>query len=366
MLSLLELSNQLSCIDMLQAIYCLPGELATDASDAEAVEKLRDFLETSLSPSAAAASSSDSYTCLPDAVNMTLRVQSTGHESEIVGKPKSVQLCIAIPLTTRGASLAHPLLSLRCPDWLDRKTHVRLLEDCTTVLSVPEDPETDGTEYVTRAVDHLQTVLPKYLTTATASIQPPSGGHVSSMTDYPSVLRVWYWLPSLSTKSKRADLVTYASSSTKDDRPPLTGFVLAGKPGIICLESSLVPAASPSAVRAASAQIDTYWRRIKTESWSDIPSAHKKVSERMREECVPRAFGKASPADGPGIIGATGMVEVTGMLRESMRGHKSNRGDLSVLVRWIDGPDGEGGIDRRLGTRLEKVLGAEWTADSVS
>lgn len=71
--------------------------------------------------------------------------------------------------------------------------------------------------------------------------------------------RYYLWFPSLSTPSKRKDLVTYAS------RYDLTGFVLAGKPGLLCLEG-----------RAGGVQ--AYLGDIKNESWGDIPSYQKKAS----------------------------------------------------------------------------------------
>jgi len=71
--------------------------------------------------------------------------------------------------------------------------------------------------------------------------------------------RAYLWFPSLSTPSKRRDLVTYAS------RYDLTGFVLAGKPGLLCLEGR-------------GRAFERYMSDIKNESWGDIPSYQKKVS----------------------------------------------------------------------------------------
>lgn len=61
-------------------------------------------------------------------------------------------------------------------------------------------------------------------------------------------------LPSLSTRSKRQDLVNYASSYD------ITGIVSAGKPGLLILEGPSVSA------------VEAYLSYIKTHSWADIPA----------------------------------------------------------------------------------------------
>ena len=116
------------------------------------------------------------------------------------------------------------------------------------------------------------------------------------------IVRVWFYFQSLSTREKRNDLVNYAANYS------LTGFVLAGKPGVMCLEG-------------ASADIDAYMKFIKTHSWGDIPSHQKKVSERFREtEGVQRVF--------------SGMEEITDSLGER-GGQIANRGDMQALEAWL-------------------------------
>lgn len=101
----------------------------------------------------------------------------------------------------------------------------------------------------------------------------------------------------------------------------LTGFVLAGKPGVLCLEG-------------ASPDIDSYMSFIKTHSWGDIPSYQKKVSERFREtEGVQRVF--------------SGMEEITDSLGER-GGQRANRGDMQALEAWLG--------SRGLQEAFEKVI----------
>jgi hypothetical protein len=116
------------------------------------------------------------------------------------------------------------------------------------------------------------------------------------------IVRVWFYFPSLSTRKKRDDMVNLAPAYG------LTGFVLAGKPGVLCLEGT-------------SSDVDSYMSFIKTHSWGDIPSHQKKVSERFREtEDVQRVF--------------SGMEEITDSLGER-GGQRANRGDMQALEAWL-------------------------------
>jgi hypothetical protein len=129
-------------------------------------------------------------------------------------------------------------------------------------------------------------------------------------------------LPSLSTKSKRDDLVTYAPNYS------ITGIVHAGKPALLVLEAPTVQ------------DVESYLSDIKTYSWADIPSSHKKISERLREDNLKaedRVF--------------TDMQEITELINTNgMKGVRSNRGDLGALRDWL--------TERSLGgDRLSQVLG---------
>lgn len=73
-------------------------------------------------------------------------------------------------------------------------------------------------------------------------------------------------------------------------------------------------------------------RFIKTESWSDIPAYHKKVTERLRETGVARVFSD--------------MTEITDLLEK--RGERANRGDMKLLEAWLG--------ERGFGDVLMKVL----------
>ncbi|CAO3613440.1 unnamed protein product [Cunninghamella echinulata] len=81
-------------------------------------------------------------------------------------------------------------------------------------------------------------------------------------------LREWLWLPMIYTKEKRNHIVDWAPSYN------ITGRLFSGKPGMLCLEST-------------SENVAKFINDIKTISWADIPSGHKKISTKYQEriEC---------------------------------------------------------------------------------
>lgn len=133
-------------------------------------------------------------------------------------------------------------------------------------------------------------------------------------------------LPSLSTKSKRDDLVSYAPNYS------ITGIVHAGKPALVILEAP------------TSNDVEAYLSDIKTYSWADIPSSHKKISERLREENLrpeDRVFQD--------------MQEITEEINvKGMKGVRGNRGDLGALRDWLiaKGLSGDN-LSTVLGTNLQ-------------
>jgi hypothetical protein len=128
-------------------------------------------------------------------------------------------------------------------------------------------------------------------------------------------VRAWFYFPSISTRSKRDDFIIHAPTYR------LSGFLYAGKPGILCVEGE-------------AQSVDDYMKFIKTESWGDIPAHHKKVSERYREsKDVERVFED--------------MAEITDSVGER-RGQRVNRGDMKAVEEWL--------IGRGLGDAFGKVL----------
>jgi hypothetical protein len=265
------MESQLATIDLLTAMFPAPGELEIPESTTQCVEKLRDWCEDPASKPSNIPLSLYLLVCLP-----------------IGDGDKSIQVNVSIPLQCDDPETIDqppPLgYSLRQPEWMSK---AEISEVATSI------PEGDALE----AFEYFQTEASRFLeikqSQAVSSEDGGSGG---------PIVRVWFYFPSLSTRKKRDDMVNLAPGYS------LTGFVLAGKPGVLCLEG-------------ASSDIDSYMSFIKTHSWGDIPSHQKKVSERFREtEGTQRVF--------------SGMEEITNSLGER-GGQRANRGDMQALEAWL-------------------------------
>jgi hypothetical protein len=265
------MESQLATIDLLTAMFPAPGELEIPESTTQCVEKLRGWCEDPASKPSNIPSSIYLLVCLP-----------------IAGGDRTIQVNVSIPLQCEDPETIDqtpPLgYSLRQPEWMSKA------EVAEVATSIPEGDALEAFEY-------FQTEASRFLeikqSQAVSSEDRGSGG---------PVVRVWFYFPSLSTRKKRDDMVNLAPGYS------LTGFVLAGKPGVLCLEG-------------ASSDIDSYMSFIKTHSWGDIPSHQKKVSERFREtEGTQRVF--------------SGMEEITNSLGER-GGQRANRGDMQALEAWL-------------------------------
>lgn len=174
----------------------------------------------------------------------------------------------------------------------------------TELLGDEGDGFDDRAAFVSAAVSELQEIATELLSSQDVALTTSNGANTPPAASLStSCIRAWFRFPSLSTRSKRDDLVTFAP------RYRLTGFVIAGKPGLLCLEC---PSDSPSS-------LDDYMSDIKRVSWSDIPPAHKKVSEVLREDNVERVF-----AD---------MKEMTDEIGK--RGERANRVEGAQVADWL-------------------------------
>ncbi|KAL1301833.1 hypothetical protein AAFC00_006018 [Neodothiora populina] len=294
---------QLSMIDLLTAMFPEWHELDIDPLTVSLIEQLQAWCEDEkMTPSSGVPPS------LSLALNQT--IQNTGYTDQAAATTgHSIQLNITVPLQSEDPEPmdAPPLrITVRQPDWMSKAEVAELS------TGLPNDD-------VFAAIEYIREQAPRYLTSylSPAHSGASGRGNESRATDPTGPLtRVWFYFPSLSTREKRNDLVNNAPHYN------LTGFVLAGKPGMLCLEGS-------------SADIDAYMKFIKTESWGDIPSYQKKVSERYREQGtdVTRVFD--------------GMQEITDSLGER-RGERANRGDMKALEAWL--------VGMGLGEAFERVI----------
>ncbi|KAF2138000.1 uncharacterized protein K452DRAFT_328943 [Aplosporella prunicola CBS 121167] len=281
------LEAQLATMDLFAAMFPAPGELELSDETEQAAARLRAWCD-----SADLDTSSDA-THPPGVAHPP----GTPAELAFASEARTIRMDVTVPLRSTEADATEPPAlrwALRQPHWLARAEHTALGQ------AVAEEAGDD----VFGAVEAVRAHGAAAAKAANGEATEGGGGDASARAE---LVRAWFYFPSLSTRAKRLDLVTTAPSYA------LTGFVLAGKPGVLCLEG-----------RAG--DIDAYMRYIKAVSWSDIPSHQKKVSERWREAPVlQRAF-----AD---------MAEITDALGER-HGERANRGDMKALEAWL----GERGV----------------------
>lgn len=280
-----SMESQLSTVDLLTAMFPSPGELDIPESTTLCIEKLRDWCQDPTSEPSGIPSSLLLAVCLP-----------------IADGQRTIQVNISIPLRCDDPAIDQPPplnYSLRQPEWMSKA------EVAGLVAAMPQDDLFGAFEYIQEeASQFLERQTQQALFAENEDITNKSG----------PIVRVWFYFPSLSTREKRDDMVNNAPAYS------LTGFVLAGKPGVLCLEGE-------------SADINAYMSFIKTHSWGDIPSHQKKVTERFRETEVQRVFSR--------------MEEITDSLGER-GGKRANRGDMQALEAWLH--------DRGLQEAFENVI----------
>ncbi|KAJ4147459.1 hypothetical protein LMH87_001974 [Akanthomyces muscarius] len=270
------LEGQLGQIDLLIAMYPVEGSVTMSDFARANLERLRETV--------VAESSSIRHSELHD-IDLFLELEIAGDRDD--APTRVAQLSIAIPLQHQGhiTEEAPPArVRLQQPSWMSKAEVNHLMSELSS----------NGDLFTT--IDDITSAASTYL----SQVSTQEAG-VTSQPRTEALTRVWFYFPSISTRAKRDDLVNHAPSYG------LTGFLLAGKPGILCLEGG-------------SQAVDDYMKFIKTESWGDIPAHHKKVSERYRQPGLDaRAF-----AD---------MQEITGELER--RGERANRNDMRALEAWL-------------------------------
>lgn len=306
------LEIQLGQIDLLLAMYAAEEELFVEDDVRTYVEELKDWC------------SGDDGVLFAGKTrpSITMLLMLQVHTNDEPATASSLKLDISIPLSVEtsqdvtGMDEPPPVkFRLQQPTWMSKAEAAQLM------AGIPQDES--GNDMFT-TIEQIKDAASQHLLQQAHS----AAAEEEEEAAYPAhtnntLLRVWFYFPSISTRAKRDDLVTHAP------RYGLTGFLLAGKPGILCVEGGSARA------------VDDYMRFIKTESWGDIPAHHKKVSERYRETLGPGADGKIAARAFPD------MQEITDTLGER-RGERANRNDMRLLEAWL--------TERGLGDAMTKVL----------
>lgn len=150
----------------------------------------------------------------------------------------SCPVVLAIRLPTHSVlsgETARATVTVQQPGWLARGEHTKL------ELALAQAEEGDILELIDLARASLEDLHTAYVA-AGETVEP------IEETDQEEV-RVWFWFQSLSTRAKRDEMVAWAPEYG------LTGWCLAGKPGLLCVEG-----------RAK--KVDEYMAEIKGRSWA--------------------------------------------------------------------------------------------------
>jgi len=289
------MAMQLGQIDLLMAMYAHDDAVHIDPASLDLIETLRTWCDDEKGEG------------LPRNIepylNIMLDLDLADSDSVQGDEPRPLQLSLTVPLTSGEASsdMDAPAIKARVqqPPWMS-KTQVAQLN-----MSIPD-------EDVLTVIEHVKEAALEFSAQSNRSC-----AESNSLFDKAAPLvRAWFYFPSISTRAKRDDLVNFAPAYG------LSGFLMAGKPGILCLEGG-------------STAIDDFMKFIKTDSWGDIPSQHKKVSERYRQTDanLSRVFG--------------GMEEITETVGER-RGERANRSDMKALEAWL--------VERGLGLAFGNVF----------
>ncbi|KAK8087902.1 hypothetical protein PG997_002863 [Apiospora hydei] len=285
------LEIQLGQIDLLLAMYAAEEELVVDDTARAYVEELKEWC------SGDDVALPGGKICQSITMLLTLQIHTDDEHS---ASGRSLKLDISVPLAVgssqdvTGMEEPPPVkFRLQQPTWLSKAEATQLM------ASIPQDAH-DKDMFAT--IEQIKDAASLHLQTQTSTL--PAEAEEAPNSD--TLLRVWFYFPSISTRAKRDDL-----------------------PGILCVEGGSARA------------VDDYMRFIKTESWGDIPAHHKKVSERYRETLAPGADGR------PAARAFEDMREITDTLGER-RGERANRNDMRALEAWL--------TERGLGDAMTKVL----------
>ncbi|GAA6043082.1 hypothetical protein JCM8097_008412 [Rhodosporidiobolus ruineniae] len=303
---LLLLQNE--ALELSESVFALPGELVLDAATSAFLPSLRTWIEAGGDGGIDELVKQDAWTDeLAFQVNIDLEHPDPTNET-----PFPLSLSIKIPLvqpsdgretTPDGAPFA--ALHLQQPPWLARTPYDAL---AASLPSPDTSAFSSSSELILAAVEHIREEAVKLIPTEP---DPPSGKDDAGKPGAPE-FRVWMWFPSLSTKEKRDDMVNWAADYD------LTGFVLAGKPAMLCVEG-------------AEQNIQTYLAEIKARSWADIPSFQKKVSERYRSPLLPPSV----PSDDKTAHRIfTSMSEITSLIPRG--GFRGNRPEMGVVRDYLE------------------------------
>ncbi|GAA5886243.1 hypothetical protein JCM6882_001578 [Rhodosporidiobolus microsporus] len=299
---------QHEALELAEASFALPGELLLADQTAAFLPTLRTWLEAGGGDSVELTKGPEWTDELAFHLHLTLEPPSSSSLT-----PLPLVISVKIPLvhlddargtTPEGAPWAS--IAVQQPPWLPRAAYDSLAASLPSVD--PSDSFSSNAELLLSTVEHVREEATNLIP------NEPESGEGKEEKPEEEEFRVWMWFPSLSTREKRDDIVNWAGDYG------LSGFVLAGKPALLCVEGT-------------EANVQEYLAEIKSKSWADIPSFQKKISERYRTPLLPSSVPKSATEDPTSRRIFTGMDEITSLI--SRGGFRGNRGEMGEVRDYL-------------------------------
>ncbi|GAA5824904.1 hypothetical protein JCM11251_005388 [Rhodosporidiobolus azoricus] len=299
---------QHEALELAEASYALPGELVLTEQTGAFLPTLRSWLESGNTDTVELTRSPTWANEIGFHLHLTLEPTSSSSST-----PLPLVLNVKIPLVEledlrgtipEGAPWAS--ITVQQPPWLPRAAHDSLASSLPSLD--PSSTFSSNAELLLSTVEHVKEEATRLIP------EEPDQDEAAEKGKEEEEFRVWMWFPSLSTREKRDDIVNWAADYN------LTGFVLAGKPALLCVEGT-------------EANVQEYLAEIKSKSWADIPSFQKKISERYRTPLLPSSAPEA-PSEDPTLRRVfTGMDEITSLI--SRGGFRGNRGEMGEVRDFL-------------------------------
>ncbi|GAA5871965.1 hypothetical protein JCM8547_006203 [Rhodosporidiobolus lusitaniae] len=304
-LPLEQLQAQLEALELVQSLFALEGEVEVDERSLAAMAWI----------AACGGDVEDLKRSGTDALAFRVNVALEPEDEGTFPLVLSVRLPLVDgdgPVAGDGAPYA--TVSLQQPPWMSRAAHDSLgasLPSSSLSFTSSANPVfSSNGELLLQTLEHVREEGAKLIPTK----PDPSLAAVSPTIEEPE-FRVWLWFMSLSTREKRDDIVNWAPDFG------LTGFVLAGKPGVMCLEGT------ENGVQA-------FLSDIKSKSWADIPSFQKKVTERYRTPLLSSSIPPSAGEDPTLRRLFTNMSEITSLIPQG--GHRGQRNEMGVVKAYLE------------------------------
>ncbi|BGP19451.1 hypothetical protein JCM10213_006271 [Rhodosporidiobolus nylandii] len=301
---------QHEALELSESCFALPGELVLAEETAALLPTLRDWLDAGGADTAELEQGGDWTDELVFTLNLSLELPTPTPTH-----PLPLSLTVSVPLvqpahgrptTPEGAPFA--TVNVHQPPWLSRAGHEQL---CASLPAADRDTCFNNAEFVMQVTDRMREMAVKLRPKEEEKKEQKNGKTEENEPEF----RVWCWFPSLSTREKRDDIVNWAPEYN------VTGFVLAGKPALLCMEGT-------------EKDIQAYLADIKANSWADIPSFQKKVSERYRSPLLLPSAPRTPGEDPTTRRLFVDMVEITDKITHG--GHRGQRGDMGEVKDYLE------------------------------